>query len=65
MLYYGHGNRSLLADHVLIAHLVAFLSPALTSLRRIEEVFNHSAARRRFGLPEVPPEHALGRPGGL
>lgn len=50
----AHGNRELLADHLLIAHLVAFLSPALKSLRRIEEVFNHSAARRRFGLPRVP-----------
>lgn len=50
----AHGNRSLFADHLLVAHLVAFLSPALRSLRRIEEVFNHSAARRRFGLPRVP-----------
>ena len=50
----AHGNRCLFADHLLIAHLVAFLSPALKSLRRIEEVFNHSAARRRFGLPRVP-----------
>lgn len=50
----AHGNRNLLADHLLVAHLVAFLSPALKSLRRIEEVFNHSAVRRRFGLPRVP-----------
>ena len=50
----AHGNRSLFADHLLVAHLVAFLSPALKSLRRIEEVFNHPAARRRFGLPRVP-----------
>lgn len=50
----AHGNRSLFADHLLVAHLVAFLSPALKSLRRIEEVFNHAAARRRFGLPRVP-----------
>lgn len=50
----AHGNRCLFADHLLVAHLVAFLSPALKSLRRIEEVFNHSAARRRFGLPRVP-----------
>jgi hypothetical protein len=49
-----HGNRNLLADHVLIAHLVAFLSPALKSLRRIEEVFNHPAVQRRFGLPRIP-----------
>jgi hypothetical protein len=50
----AHGNRCLFADHLLVAHLVAFLSPALKSLRRIEEVFNHSIARRRFGLPRVP-----------
>ena len=50
----AHGNRNLFADHLLVAHLVAFLSPALKSLRRIEEVFNHSAARQRFGLPRVP-----------
>jgi len=50
----AHGNRCLFADHLLLAHLVAFLSPALKSLRRIEEVFNHAAARRRFGLPRVP-----------
>ena len=50
----AHGNRSLFADHLLVAHLVAFLSPALKSLRRIEEVFNHTAARKRFGLPRVP-----------
>jgi len=50
----AHGNRSLHADHLLTAHLVAFLSPALQGLRHIEEVFNHRVARRRFGLPRVP-----------
>jgi hypothetical protein len=50
----GHGNRSLHADHLLTAHLVAFLSPALEGLRHIEEVFEHRAVRRRFGLPRVP-----------
>lgn len=50
----AHGNRRLMADHLLVAHLVAFLSPALKSLRRIEEVFEHRAARQRFGLPRVP-----------
>lgn len=50
----AHGNRDLHADHVLVAHLVAFLSPALQGLRHIEQVFDHRAARRRFGLPRVP-----------
>jgi hypothetical protein len=50
----AHGNRNLFADHLLVAHLIAFLSPALKSLRRIEQVFNHAVARRRFGLPRIP-----------
>lgn len=50
----AHGNRDVLADHLLVAHLVAFLSPALTSLRRIESVFDHPLARQRFGLPRMP-----------
>jgi hypothetical protein len=49
-----HGNRSLHADHLLVAHLVAFMSPSLQSLRHIEQVFDHPAACRRFGLPRVP-----------
>ena len=49
-----HGNRNLLADHVLVAHLVTFLSPALKSLRRIESFFDHRLARQRFCLPRVP-----------
>jgi hypothetical protein len=50
----AHGNRTLFADHLLVAHVVAFLSPALKSLRCIEEVFDHPTARKRFGLPRVP-----------
>lgn len=50
----AHGNRTLFYDHLLVAHLVAFLSPALKSLRHIEEVFEHGKVRRRFGLPRVP-----------
>jgi hypothetical protein len=49
-----HGNRTLFADHLLIAHLVAFFSPALQSLRRLEDVFDHPAARRKYGLPRLP-----------
>ena len=49
-----HGNRTLFADHLLIAHLVAFFSPALKSLRRIEDVFDHRAARRKYNLPRLP-----------
>jgi hypothetical protein len=50
----AHGNRNLFADHVLVAHLVAFLSPALKGLRHIELVFEHPKVRERFGLPRVP-----------
>jgi hypothetical protein len=49
-----HGNRTLFADHLLVAHLVAFFSPALKSLRRIEDVFDHPGARRKYGLPRLP-----------
>lgn len=49
-----HGNRTLFAEHLLIAHLVAFFSPALKSLRRIEDVFDHAGARRKYGLPRLP-----------
>jgi hypothetical protein len=49
-----HGNRRLFADHLLVAHLVAFFSPALKSLRRIEDVFDHPGARRKYGLPRLP-----------
>lgn len=50
----AHGNRQLLADHIVVAHLVAFFNPAVKSLRRIEDVFESPKARQRFGLPQVP-----------
>ena len=50
----AHGNRELYADHVLVAHLVAFLSPALKGLRHIEQIFEHRLVRQRFDLPKVP-----------
>ena len=50
----AHGNRRLHADHLLVAHLVAFMSPALEGLRHIEDVFEHRVAHQRFGLPRVP-----------
>jgi len=49
-----HGNRTLFADHLLIAHLVAFFSPALQSLRRLEDLCGHPAARRKYNLPPMP-----------
>lgn len=49
----GHGNRGLFFDQILIAHLVAFFSPALKSLRRIEDVFEHPKVRRKFNTPRI------------
>jgi hypothetical protein len=50
----AHGNRSLFADHVLVAHLLAFFNPAVSSLRTVEDVFEHEEARQRLRLPRVP-----------
>ena len=50
----AHGNRKLMADHILVAHLIAFFNPAVASLRTIEDVFEHADVRRRFHLPRVP-----------
>lgn len=50
----AHGNRSLHADHVVVAHLVAFFNPAIASLRRLEDVFEHKQVQRRLGLQRVP-----------
>ena len=49
-----HGNRDLLPDHILVAHLVAFFNPTAATLRRIEDVFESKDARKRFGLPRTP-----------
>jgi len=51
---HAHGNRTLFADQMLIAHLVAFFNPALKSLRRIEDVFEHPKVRRKFNTPRMP-----------
>ena len=49
-----HGNRRLLTDHIVVAHLVAFFNPTVASLRTIEDVFEHDEVRRRMNLPRVP-----------
>jgi len=49
-----HGNRQLLADHIVVAHLIAFFNPAIASLRTVEDVFEHEDVRRRMRLPRVP-----------
>ena len=50
----AHGNRTLFADQILIAHLVAFFNPALKSLRRLEDVFEHPKVRCKFNTPRMP-----------
>lgn len=50
----AHGNRTLLADHLVVAHLVAFFNPAVGSLRTVEDVFEHERVQKRLGLPRVP-----------
>ena len=50
----AHGNRQVQFYHLVVAHLIVFFNPALASLRRIEDVAELPAARRRFGLPRLP-----------
>lgn len=49
-----HGNRKLLANHVVVAHLIAFFNAAVASLRTVEDVFEHEQVRRQLRLPRIP-----------
>jgi len=49
-----HGNRQLLAYHIVVAHLIAFFNPLAATLRRVEDVFEAPKTRKRLGLPRVP-----------
>lgn len=49
-----HGNRVLRFDHLVVAHLLVFFNPALTSLRRIEDVFHDPRVQKRFKTPRFP-----------
>lgn len=50
----SHQNRSLTLDRVVVAHLLAFFNPAMKSLRKIEDVFDIPAVRKRIDLPRIP-----------
>lgn len=50
----AHGNRNFRYDQLVIAHLLAFFNPQMHSLRRIEDVFDLPAVRRRFAMPAAP-----------
>lgn len=49
-----HGNRTFHYDQLVVAHLLVFFNPALTSLRTIEDAFDNPRIRKRAGLPRVP-----------
>ena len=50
----SHGNRSLHYDQLVVAHLLAFFNPILSGLRKIEDIFEVPAVRRRLKMPRVP-----------
>jgi hypothetical protein len=50
---YGHPNRVLFHDHVLVAYLLAFFNPAVRSLRAIEDMSRTPGFRRHVAVPAV------------
>ena len=50
----SHGNRGFFYDQLVVAHLLAFFNPILAGLRKIEDVFDVPAVRRRLKMPRVP-----------
>ena len=49
-----HGNRCFFYDQLVVAHLLAFFNPLLAGLRKIEDVFDVPAVRKRLKMPRVP-----------
>lgn len=49
-----HKNRSFFYDHLVVAHLLAFFNPILAGLRKIEDIFDVPAVRKRLRMPRVP-----------
>lgn len=49
-----HGNRDVFYDHLVVAHLLVFFNPTVTSLRKIDDLFDHAEVRKRFGSPRLP-----------
>jgi hypothetical protein len=52
--HYEHGNRCFFYDQLVVAHLLAFFNPILAGLRKIEDVFDVPAVRKRLKMPRVP-----------
>lgn len=50
---YSHGNRMLLMDSVLTAHLLAFYNPVLRSLRTIEDFSQTEEAKAELDLDRI------------
>ena len=50
----SHGNRCFFYDQLVVAHLLAFFNPILAGLRKIEDVFDLPAVRKRLKMPRVP-----------
>ena len=50
----NHGNRCFFYDQLVVAHLLAFFNPILAGLRKIEDVFDVPAVRKRLKMPRVP-----------
>ena len=49
-----HGNRSFFYDQLVVAHLRAFFNPILAGWRKIEDVFDLPAVRKRLKMPRLP-----------
>ncbi len=49
-----HRNRRFFYDQLVVAHLLAFFNPILAGLRKIEDVFDVPAVRKRMKMPRVP-----------
>ena len=52
--HHAHPNRTLLYDHIVVAHLIAFFNPALRGLRSIQELFDDATVRKTIKSPRVP-----------
>ena len=50
----SHANRTFHLDQLVVAHLIAFFNPILNGLRKIEDVFELPAVRKKLKMPRVP-----------
>jgi len=50
----SHANRTFHLDQLVVAHLIAFFNPILNGLRKIEDVFELPAVRKKLKMPRAP-----------